>query len=59
LKDHFDAIESSGYSVSLFTDWQTQRINELWIMSRIEEGQDFHATPDFFGSRSGSMKSRS
>jgi alditol oxidase len=51
LKDHFDAIESSGYSVSLFTDWQKQRINELWIKSRVEEGQAFHATPDFFGAK--------
>ena len=49
LKDHFDAIESSGYSVSLFTDWQKQRINEVWIKSRIEEGQEFHASPEFYG----------
>src|ERR1700730_13768196 len=51
LKEHFDAIESSGYSVSLFTDWQRQRINELWIKSRIEEGQEFHASPEFFGAK--------
>ncbi len=51
LKDHFDAIESSAYSVSLFTDWQKQRINEVWIKSRIEEGQAFHATPEFFGAK--------
>jgi xylitol oxidase len=49
LKDHFDAIESSAYSVSLFTDWQKQRVNEVWIKSRVEEGQAFHATPEFFG----------
>jgi xylitol oxidase len=34
MKDHFDAIESSAYSISLFTDWQKQRINEIWIKSR-------------------------
>ena len=51
LKEHFDAIESSGYSVSLFTDWQKQRINELWIKSRIEEGQTFDATPEFYGAK--------
>src|SRR6476661_5501183 len=51
LKDHFDAIESSAYSVSLFTDWQNQRINEVWIKSRVEEGQAFDATPDFFGAK--------
>ena len=51
LKEHFDAIESSGYSVSLFTDWQKQRINEVWIKSRIEEGQEFHASPEFYGAK--------
>jgi len=51
LSDHFDAIESSAYSVSLFTDWQNQRINEVWIKSRIEEAQAFHATPEFFGAK--------
>src|SRR5439155_877329 len=29
LKQHFDAIEASAYSVSLFTDWQKQRVNEV------------------------------
>ena len=51
LKEHFDAIESSAYSVSLFTDWQNQRINEVWIKSRVEEGQVFDATPEFFGAK--------
>jgi xylitol oxidase len=51
LKDHFDAIESSAYSVSLFTDWQKQRINEVWIKSRVEEGQAFQATAEFFGAK--------
>jgi len=51
LKEHFDAIESSGYSVSLFTDWQKPRINEVWIKSRIEEGQEFHASPEFYGAK--------
>jgi xylitol oxidase len=51
LKEHFDAIEGSAYSVSLFTDWQKQRINEVWIKTRLENGQEFHATPDFFGAK--------
>jgi xylitol oxidase len=33
---HFDEIMSAGYSVSLFTDWQHDRINEVWIKSRVE-----------------------
>ncbi len=51
VKEHFDAIESSGYSVSLFTDWQNQRISEVWIKSREEKGQAFDATPEFFGAK--------
>lgn len=51
VKDHFDAIESSGYSVSLFTDWQKKRINEVWIKSRVEPGSAFDATPEFFGAK--------
>jgi xylitol oxidase len=51
VKDHFDAIESSGYSVSLFTDWQNQRMNEVWIKSREEKGQSFDAIPEFFGAK--------
>jgi xylitol oxidase len=47
MQDHFDEIQSSGYSVSLFTDWQKQRINELWIKKR--EDQAFTAPPEFFG----------
>lgn len=31
LTEHFDEILSAAYSVSLFTDWQKQRINEVWL----------------------------
>jgi xylitol oxidase len=51
MKDHFEAIESSAYSVSLFTDWQKQRLNEVWIKSRVDEGKAFNATPEFFGAK--------
>jgi xylitol oxidase len=51
VKDHFDAIESSAYSVSLFTDWQDQRISEVWIKSREDAGQAFDAPPEFFGAK--------
>jgi alditol oxidase len=51
LKDHFDAIESSAYSVSLFTDWQKQRINEVWLKSRVEEGKSADAPEEFYGAK--------
>jgi xylitol oxidase len=56
MQDHFDAIESSAYSVSLFTDWQKQRINEVWLKSRVEPGQEFHATPELFGAKLATRK---
>jgi alditol oxidase len=34
LEKNFDAVEASGYSVSLFTDWQKRRVSEVWIKSR-------------------------
>jgi alditol oxidase len=49
LIENFDTIQTSGYSVSLFTDWQNQRINEVWIKSRINDEQEFHLQLDFFG----------
>jgi xylitol oxidase len=50
LKDNFEKIMSAGYSVSLFTDWQTDRINEVWIKSRI--GTDkYHDEPEFYGAK--------
>jgi xylitol oxidase len=51
MQDHFDAIQASGYSVSLFTDWQKKRINEVWIKTRVEPGQEFKATPELFGAK--------
>jgi alditol oxidase len=49
--EHFDAIEASGYSVSLFTDWRNKNINEVWIKTRLEPGQEFKAAPEFFGGK--------
>ena len=51
LKDHFDEIEAAAYSVSLFTDWQKHRINEVWLKSRMEPGQAFEDLPEFFGAK--------
>jgi alditol oxidase len=51
VKNHFDAIQSGAYSVSLFTDWRNQRISEVWLKSRVEDGRAFSATPEFFGAK--------
>jgi xylitol oxidase len=51
VKDHFDAIESAAYSVSLFTDWQKQRINEVWLKCRMDQSPAFDAPPEFYGGK--------
>lgn len=51
LKEHFDAIEAAAYSVSLFTDWQNKRINEVWLKIRLPEEQKFDAAAEFFGAK--------
>src|SRR6267142_5134888 len=51
LKDSFDQIMSSGYSVSLFTDWQNKNVSQVWIKRRLEKGTSFEPPPDFFGSK--------
>src|SRR5690606_20404246 len=33
LENNFLELESSGYSVSLFTDWKNKNIKEVWIKS--------------------------
>jgi xylitol oxidase len=50
LKDNFEKIMSSGYSVSLFYDWQTGYINEVWIKSRIGTDTD-HNEAEFYGAK--------
>ncbi|WP_220505403.1 D-arabinono-1,4-lactone oxidase [Microbispora sp. H10830] len=48
LDDQFDAVMSAAYSVSLFTDWRTSRINQVWVKERA--GADLaEAGGGFFG----------
>ncbi|WP_214412360.1 FAD-binding protein [Sphaerisporangium fuscum] len=44
LDDHFDDIMSRAYSVSLFTDWRTPRINQVWVKERVD-GDTGSASP--------------
>lgn len=56
LQNHLDEIFSSGYSVSLFTDWQNHRITQVWIKSRVQPGSAAVAAPEFFGARLATRK---
>jgi xylitol oxidase len=51
LTTHFDAIESAAYSVSLFTEWRRESIDEVWLKSRMENGKGFDAPPEFYGAK--------
>ena len=51
VRDHFEDIVSAGYSVSLFTDWQKGRVNEVWIKRRVEKGTPGTAAPEFYGAK--------
>lgn len=50
MKAHFDEIESSGDSVSLFTNWATDDITEVWVKFKTGQGQPAGAK-EFFGAK--------
>lgn len=65
IESHFDALMSSAYSVSLFTRWQGETIDQIWVKA-LGSGDEpaaellgaraadraFHPIPDFDGSTS-------
>jgi len=51
VRDHFEDVVSAGYSVSLFTDWQKGRVNEVWVKRRVETGEMSTALREFYGAR--------
>ncbi len=50
LEKHFDEIMSSGYSVSLFTNWLDKKISQVWIKRRTDR-QPTELGNDFFGAK--------
>jgi xylitol oxidase len=51
LKNSFEEIMSAGYSVSLFTDWQQDTVNEVWVKSIVSEKKVQEMSAGFFGSK--------
>ena len=49
LEAHFDEIMSSAYSVSVFTAWQADTIEQVWLKSVVEPGSTFLARDSLFG----------
>ena len=52
LEIHFDEITSAGYSVSLFTDWQGETINQVWVKRRVDTEASGNPANSFFGAKS-------
>jgi xylitol oxidase len=46
LEKNYDAIAGSAYSVSFFTDWREDRVNQVWLKSL---ASDDPKGPQFFG----------
>lgn len=47
--EQFDAIFSDAYSVSFFIDWQEERVNEVWLKRRLDDGAAQTPAPTFHG----------
>jgi xylitol oxidase len=56
LERHLDEIFASGYSVSLFTDWQNHQATQVWIKSRVDHGAAPPAKAEFFGAKLATQK---
>jgi xylitol oxidase len=56
LERHLDEIFASGYSVSLFTDWQNHRIGQVWVKRRVQPGSAPQFAPELLGARLATTK---
>lgn len=51
LEKHYDKLTAGVYSVSLFTDWRTSTMNQVWLKRHVPNGISVRAEPDLFGAR--------
>lgn len=51
LEEHLEDVFSSGYSVSLFTDWQNHRATQVWIKRKVASSAMPHLDPEFYGAK--------
>ncbi|MBB6636872.1 FAD-binding protein [Cohnella thailandensis] len=57
LETNLDSIFSSGYSVSLFTDWKRSAFNQVWVKSRMPADQaSSEAASELYGARLATAK---
>ena len=51
LEAHFEEIEAAAYSVSLFTDWRSETIDQLWLKRVVPPGECLPRPSGFFGAK--------
>lgn len=56
LEHHLEDVFASGYSVSLFTDWQKGRATQVWIKRRVDRTYSHPLEAEFFGARRATVK---
>jgi xylitol oxidase len=56
LGKHFEEIFSSGYSVSVFTDWERHRATQVWIKRRLAPNDPNKWEPELFGAKLSTVK---
>jgi len=56
LQHNLEAIFASGYSVSLFTDWQKHRATQVWIKKRLQTGEAYKWPQEFYGAKLATRK---
>jgi alditol oxidase len=56
LKDNLNDIFASGYSVSLFTDWQQHRIAQVWVKSLADPRRPRRIPAELFGAQAAKVK---
>ena len=49
LEEHYAALTSEIYSVSLFTDWRNSTINQVWLKRRVLDGTPIKAEAELLG----------
>jgi xylitol oxidase len=51
LEEHYDELTSRIYSVSLFTDWRSNTINQVWLKRHVPAGISVQTEPELFGAK--------
>ena len=59
LEQHLEEIFASGYSVSLFTDWQNHRISQVWVKRRVQPGSRTPIRPGIVRGQAGNQETPS